>query len=150
MIVGLISDTHGFLPRAVCEALAGCDAIIHAGDIGASSILWRLETIAPVTAVLGNCDFSDLGPAVNTTAYPVFEGVRFMVVHRPPFPSQVDPRIGVVVHGHTHRRRDETVAGVRYLNPGSAVDPRGGEPASILRLTVADGMVRGAEFVDLS
>lgn len=150
MIIGLISDTHGCLPDAACSALEGCDAIVHAGDIGASSILWCLEAIAPVTAVLGNCDYNDFGPAVRKTAYPVFEGLRFMVVHRPPSPYQVDPRIDIVVHGHTHRRRDELVAGIRYFNPGSATEPRDGKLASVLRLTVVDGMVRGVGFIDLS
>ena len=34
MQLGLISDTHGTVPNAVHEALAGVDCILHAGDVG--------------------------------------------------------------------------------------------------------------------
>src|SRR6266568_2408456 len=54
--VGLISDTHGLLRPEALTSLAGADYIIHAGDIGDASILERLSTIAPVTAVRGNND----------------------------------------------------------------------------------------------
>ena len=34
MQLGLISDTHGTVPNAVHEALAGVGCILHAGDVG--------------------------------------------------------------------------------------------------------------------
>ena len=56
MTVGLISDTHGFWDDQISALFAGVDHILHAGDIGDPSILASLERIAPVTAVMGNCD----------------------------------------------------------------------------------------------
>ena len=55
--IGIISDTHGTLDPRAYAALADCEHIIHAGDIGGVAILRELETLAPVTAVLGNNDF---------------------------------------------------------------------------------------------
>ena len=106
--VGIVSDTHGVLLRELLRALEGCDFIIHAGDIGDASILKRLETVAPVTAVLGNNDYDLFAPdvrkpaaqhpaaqhpaaqhpaaqhpAVRRYAHPVIDGVRFLVAHRP-------------------------------------------------------------------
>jgi len=149
MLVGLISDTHGRLSQTALDALEGCDAIVHAGDIGSSSVLWRLEAVAPVTAVLGNCDYSDYGPTVNTLARVTFDGVRVSLVHKPPHPALIDADISLVVHGHTHRRRDEMVGGIRFINPGSASDPRDGLPASIARVTIDSGRVTAVRFVDL-
>ena len=51
--LGIISDTHGRVPDAVFDAFADVDAIIHAGDICAESVLWELESIAKTIAVLG-------------------------------------------------------------------------------------------------
>lgn len=82
-LVGLISDTHNHLPLEALHALEGCDRIIHAGDICEPRILWELEVAAPVTAVLGNNDHMDFGPAVVPVANVVIEGVRFVVVHNP-------------------------------------------------------------------
>jgi len=55
-IVGVISDTHGLLRRSAVAALAGSDAIVHAGDIGRPEVLEGLRAIAPLVAVRGNVD----------------------------------------------------------------------------------------------
>jgi len=70
MTVGLISDTHGFWDDHIPGLFAGVDHILHAGDIGAPSILVGLECIAPVTAVMGNCD----GPPLDARET---EGIGF-------------------------------------------------------------------------
>jgi len=49
--IGAISDTHGLLRPQALAALAGCDPIIHAGDVGSPDVLARLGALAPVHAV---------------------------------------------------------------------------------------------------
>ena len=44
--IGIISDTHGTLDPRAYAALADCEHIIHAGDIGGVAILRELETLA--------------------------------------------------------------------------------------------------------
>ena len=149
MIIGLISDTHGYVSDAALDALAPCDRIVHAGDIGSVGVLIALQAIAPVTAVYGNCDWRDLGPGVVHVAEPRFEGVRFHVTHRPEDVGVLNDDIRVIVHGHTHRRRDEIIGDVRWVNPGSASEPRDGGAPSVALLTIADGTVIGVTFVDL-
>src|SRR2546428_11516176 len=56
--LGLISDTHlpercPALPPSLARVFAGVDLILHAGDLGALSVLDRLSAIAPVVAVHG-------------------------------------------------------------------------------------------------
>jgi putative phosphoesterase len=58
--IGAISDTHGLLRPQALAALAGCDPIIHAGDIGNPDVLARLGALAPVYAVRGNVDHGGL------------------------------------------------------------------------------------------
>ena len=69
MTVGLISDTHGFWDDRIPTLFAGVDHILHAGDIGDPSILMGLERIAPVTAVMGNCD----GPPLDAREIEVID-----------------------------------------------------------------------------
>ena len=59
--LGLLADTH--IPEAraqlwpqVFDAFAGCDAILHAGDIHELWLLDQLEQVAPVFAARGNGD----------------------------------------------------------------------------------------------
>jgi len=54
MIIGIISDTHGFVHRAIFDAFRDVDAIVHAGDVGELGVIEQLKTIAPTYAVRGN------------------------------------------------------------------------------------------------
>jgi predicted phosphodiesterase len=66
--IGLISDTHNLVRPEALLHLAGCDAIIHAGDICEQAVLDALGRIAPVTAVRGNNDTGDWARALPTHA----------------------------------------------------------------------------------
>lgn len=158
--VGIISDTHGRLPRQAYDALADSDYIIHAGDICGPHILRELETLAPVYAVLGNNDFNEYGSHVKRSAKPVIDGVRFLVAHYPQdvalslFGSHIipagEPLPHVCVHGHTHTPRLDSgkLASPADLvvNPGSVTWPRGGFAPSIAKIEIVDGTVRAAHI----
>lgn len=147
MIIGIVSDLHRHLPHEVCEALRTSDVILCAGDIEIESILWELQTIAPVRAVLGNNDHSIQLPFSATHT---FEGVTIMMVHRPEDIGTIDPdQIDVVIHGHTHRVRNEIIDGVHYINPGSPTYPRGGNEPSVARLIIRDGHVERVEIISI-
>jgi len=60
-VVGVISDTHGLMRPEALAALHGVDVILHAGDVGALSVLRDLEGLAPVHAVCGNIDGQAFG-----------------------------------------------------------------------------------------
>jgi putative phosphoesterase len=120
--IGVISDTHGLLRPEVERRLAGVDHIIHGGDIGRPDIIDALRHIAPVTAVRGNVDAGDWA-----VAYPETELVRLaersIYVLHDLKTLQINPvarGIKVVVSGHSHVPKIHTIAGVVYLNPGSA------------------------------
>jgi site-specific recombinase XerD len=49
-LMGIISDRHGLLRPEAIDALTGSDLILHAGDIGPSTLLDRLNEIAPTNA----------------------------------------------------------------------------------------------------
>jgi hypothetical protein len=47
MLVGIISDTHGYLDPRALSLLQGVDHILHAGDIGTVDVVQELQIIAP-------------------------------------------------------------------------------------------------------
>lgn len=163
-LVGVISDTHGHLPEAAYAALADCDYIIHAGDIGDPEIVHSLQELAPVTAVLGNNDLNEYGEAVGLIAHPVLAGVRFLVAH---YPRDVrlggrgflslapgDPVPCVCIHGHTHIPSIATgkeAAPAHYLIcPGSPWLPRANTKRSIAKLELAHAAVQRVWIETLS
>jgi putative phosphoesterase len=149
--VGLISDTHGWLdPRAVAalQSRGPLAAIVHAGDIGAVDVLYELETIAHVTAVLGNCDFPLPGFDLGTIARVSVCGVGIAVVHDIYY-LEPQPKDRVVVHGHSHRPRVEPEGGLLYVNPGSATQRRSQPSCSVGVLDIAPGGHISARIIDL-
>lgn len=161
--VGVISDTHGVLDARAYAALADCDVIIHAGDIGNPGILTELETLAPVIAVLGNCDYPEYGPDVKTYARPVIDGVSFLIAHKPESvqlrgfgafaiqPGEAYPQ--VCIHGHTHvprvRRGTWASPAELVLCPGSASRPRD-SVRTVGKIVLEDGRVADAWVEDLA
>jgi len=125
MRIAVIADTHDCLPEKVCTAIAGADEIWHLGDVCSEAVLDRIRAIGPLVRwVRGNCDFEEAWPLRLN-----FEltGRRFHMEH---IPTNKPPRCDFFLHGHTHVPRDETIRGVRFLNPGCITRPNRGEPAS--------------------
>ncbi|TMC32003.1 MAG: metallophosphoesterase family protein [Chloroflexi bacterium] len=139
MKIGLIADTQGKFDVAallahVAREFDGVDEIWHAGDWGDEEILTGLSRLGRIVVVNGN--------APNDPRYPTtIEGTigrwRVGMVHN------LDKRrarwaagYDVVIHGHTHRWRDEVVGRTRFINPGSATRPQfGGTERTMARLT---------------
>jgi putative phosphoesterase len=136
--IGLISDTHGLLRPEARDFLAGCDRILHAGDVCDAAVLDALAAIAPVVAVRGNNDRGAWADALPVTRTVAIEGVTMVLIHdvadlddRPP-PGAAT----IVIHGHSHRPAVVDRGGRMYINPGSAGPRRFRLPISIGELFV--------------
>jgi putative phosphoesterase len=119
VLVGVISDTHGYLDPRVASAFGAVDLILHAGDVGSLDVLDALRAIAPVVAVRGNNDDKLGGLGLPPTADVAAGGLAIHLVHR--LPDAVPQReTRVVVFGHSHRALSRWSEGRLYLNPGAA------------------------------
>ncbi len=153
-IVGLISDTHMAgsgrdLPGAALDALAGADLILHCGDLECLGVLDYLETVAPVLAVRGYEDPTEVGSRLaQTTRVVQVEGISIGMVHDIQWPTPRIPTapdgaslvfpegraadltarkfgqpVDVVVFGDTHEELVCWWDGVLFVNPGSPTYP---------------------------
>jgi putative phosphoesterase len=145
MKVGLIADTQGSfdveaLLGHVAVAFAGVDEIWHAGDWGDAAVLEGLKKLGRLVVVNGNVP--------EDSRYPLtIEGTigrwRVGMIHN------LDARrqrwaqgFDVVIHGHTHRWRDEVIGRTRFINPGTATRPQfGGTERTIARLSFEGELV---------
>lgn len=140
MILGVLSDTHGNLPRAESALRAlnalPVDHLIHCGDLGSEEIVTLLfeqqENGIPVTAVVGNVDewnpdlilyAKKLGLPLSRTARMTLDGIPMAVCHGHNADDMEtllhDPGIRLLFTGHTHVPRDEQLGNIRVLNPGA-------------------------------
>ena len=119
--IGLVADTHipeagDDLPAAAYKALAGCDRILHCGDLHTIEVVDRLERLAPTVACRGNGD--TLTPRVRRPGVP--EDPRVLDV----FVTDVGAfRIGLT-HDleHVETRADDDVVAALTRRFGGPVD----------------------------
>ncbi|MHC2676966.1 putative phosphoesterase [Bradyrhizobium diazoefficiens] len=141
--IGIISDTHGLLRPEALRVLTQVDHIIHAGDIGDPEIINALRGIAPVTAIRGNVDTGKWAAEFAETEFVRLRGRLFYVLHDLNT-LQIEPvaeGIDVIVSGHSHMPKINTVGGLLYVNPGSAGRRRFKLPITLATLEVApDGL----------
>jgi len=146
--IGVISDTHGLLRAEALAVLRGCDAIVHAGDIGKPEVLEQLAELAPLTAIRGNVD--TWATDLPDTAVLTLAGKRFYVIHNVK-ELELDPAaagFAAVISGHSHVPKSETRDGVLYLNPGSAGPRRFKLPIAVAKIRLREDAVE-AELVTL-
>lgn len=140
MKIGILADTHGLLRPETLAALAGCEAILHAGDIDQPRVLDALTNIAPVYAVRGNND------GAWAASLPVlldrsFAGVRVCMAHRrAALPADLTG-FGLAVCGHTHQYEAKSLSGTLLLNPGSCGPRRFRLPVTLALAELSDGQI---------
>jgi putative phosphoesterase len=148
VLVGVVSDTHGYVDPRLAPALDGVRAILHAGDVGSLAVLDALSAIAPVEAVRGNNDDKLGGLGLPARVDIALGGVRIHVVHRildarPPADARV------VVFGHSHRTLAEERDGVLYLNPGAAGRAGFHRLQTVATMRCERGRVRDVRIIEL-
>src|SRR5882672_10343449 len=157
MRLGIISDTHGLLRPEVHEVFRDVDRILHAGDVGDESILEELKLIAPLVAVYGNTDGSDLRSLLPEVLHETIDGFRFVVTHGhrlgAPTPDDLKQEYAdadVIIYGHTHRPLIRNMPDFSVvLNPGSAGPRRFDLPVSVAIMETEPGIPPRARIVPL-
>lgn len=145
--IAVLSDTHGLLRPEVMDRIAGCDLILHGGDINRKEIIDRLQEIAPVYAVRGNNDREWAEHVPVTLTFQV-EDCRFFLVHNKREVPEDLAGIDVVVFGHSHRYLEQTIDGRLWLNPGSCGRRRFDQEITFAMITV-DGKSISVEKITI-
>jgi len=137
LLIAVISDTH--MPKgkralpAECVARVGeAEALVHAGDFSAASVLAELEALCPVVlAVYGNVDDDSLRRQLPETREVEAGGRCVAIVHDAgPKDGRLSrmrarfPDADAVVFGHSHLPLHEQQGGFQIFNPGSPTERR--------------------------
>ena len=115
MKILLVSDSHGdyeSLDR-LFKMYPNMDLYLHAGDSEQDEF-----SIKPFISVRGNCDhYYDFQ---NFLVIPSPQG-NIYVQHTPHISKSVinEHKAKIVIHGHTHIRRNEKLNDILYVNPGA-------------------------------
>ncbi len=156
----VISDTHtdsiDSLSDRLVDELSDADLIIHAGDFTGKQLLDDLRKLGKFRGVYGNIDGPDIRrelPEIDTIEA---GGFRIGVNHPAEggSPTNIEERIRrkfqnvqAIVHGHSHRTKNEVKHGIIWFNPGSATGKFPALKKSYGLLSV-DSEIRG-EILDI-
>ena len=132
MKILLVSDSHGdyeSLDR-LYKMHPNMDLYLHAGDSEQDE--WSLK---PFVSVRGNCDHYYDFP--NFLVIPSPMG-NIYVQHTPYISKSVinEHNAKIVIHGHTHRRRNEKNNDIVFINPGALSYARDKYDGSYAILTI--------------
>lgn len=138
MKIGVISDTHipkraKGLPQIVLETFKGIDHIIHAGDIMSMDVIYKLEELAPVTAVAGNTDSPELLERLGAKKILTLGNFDFGIFHGHGKKGKTinrvikcfeDDTVSCIIFGHSHIPCCQFYNDILLFNPGSPTDKR--------------------------
>ncbi len=136
MRIGVISDTHlsqgnCVLPDKLTAELKKCDLIVHAGDLVDICVLDDINKISKVVAVCGNMDSHNVRPKLKDKEIFSVEGKKICVMHGYGHPDALVDLVretflpekpDIIIFGHSHVPKNESIDGVLFFNPGSATD----------------------------
>ena len=147
MLVGVVSDTHNNI-KNIKKIIylfneKQVDLVIHTGDISKASTLEIFSNLnSPLVGVFGNndrieeglkevCevyDFNFQEPPLSLT----LENKKVAVFHEPELIEgyvKNNQDADLILHGHTHRYKEETVGDIIYFNPGESAGSMEGKNA---------------------
>jgi hypothetical protein len=143
-MIAVVSDTHmpkgkRQLPEKCVELIGAAEAVIHAGDFSAVSVLCELEALCPVVlGVYGNVDEPALWRRLPETLDVEVGGRTVAVVHDAgPKQGRLGrlrarfPEADAVIFGHSHLPLHEADGGFQVFNPGSPTERRRAPEASM-------------------
>ncbi|MBS1559899.1 MAG: metallophosphoesterase family protein [Bacteroidetes bacterium] len=161
MIIGLLSDTHGFLDPKIIDHLKEVDEIWHAGDIGDPSVSDTLKKLKPLRAVYGNIDPLPLRHEFPEDVWMSVEGFSVWMTHIGGTPPNYNPRIKKILNnrtpdificGHSHIlqiKKDPQRNNMLYLNPGAAGNHGFHAIKTMIRFELVNKEIRKMEVIEL-
>lgn len=148
--IGILSDTHSStcdesFQKRVSYAFAGCEVIIHAGDLTDISILSAFAG-KEVYAVHGNMCTNATRKALPEQRTIIVEGYSIGICHGAGDRHNIEDRMfdlfpltDCIIYGHTHRPVCHTINSTHIINPGSFQSTgRYGAPGTYALLKIDD------------
>jgi uncharacterized protein len=156
----LISDTHGYLDKAVFKHFEACDEIWHAGDFGNIGIAEELAAAKPLKGVYGNIDGYDVRSVYPEKLVWTCEGVTVYMTHIGGYPNKYAPGIkqdlvknkaGLFITGHSHILKiiyDQSIQCL-HMNPGAAGNQGWHQVRTLIRFSIDGKEIKDCEVIEL-
>ncbi len=159
-LIGLLSDTHGYLDPAVLVHFKDCDEIWHAGDFG-ENVSEQLGDFKPLRGVYGNIDNATLRLKHPEDLFFYCEQVKVYITHIGGYPPRYNARVREVIKqqkpqlfidGHSHILKvlyDKNFECL-HINPGAAGRQGWHKVRTMIRFKVDGSRIFDLEVIEIT
>ncbi|NCP45128.1 MAG: metallophosphoesterase family protein [Flavobacteriales bacterium] len=158
--IGLISDTHGFLPSNVEKFFSSCDEIWHLGDVGSMDVIEKLEKIKPLKGVYGNIDGQEIRQVFPKNLRFMCEEVDVWLTHIGGYPKRYNidvkdeikrnpPNLFISGHSHILKVMYDQQLNLLHINPGAAGNQGFHKVKTIIRFSIDKKEIKDLEVIEL-
>lgn len=158
--IGLLSDTHSYLPNSVFTHFKHVDEIWHAGDIGNLEVADALENFKPLRAIHGNIDGNDLRIRYPEHLFFKIEETTFLMTHIGGYPpkynseslpliQQYKPNIFISGHSHILKVIPDPTLNLLHINPGACGKHGWHKVSTLIRFDIDYDRLKNLEVIEL-
>lgn len=159
--IGLMSDTHGFIPEGLYRFFENCDEIWHAGDMQTDEFLRHLAGNRILRAVHGNIDSQPVRITYPAKLRFLCEEVDVLMTHIGGYPGHYDrsvrneirtnpPKLFICGHSHILKIIWDRKLGLLHINPGAAGKSGFHKVITALRFVIDGSDIREMEIWEKS
>ncbi len=158
--VSLLSDTHSYIDSQILKFCENADEIWHAGDIGDLKVTNALQQVAPVKAVYGNIDDSNIRKEWPLHARFMAEGMDVWITHIGGYPGRYShyvkpeiynnpPKLFITGHSHILKVMNDKKLGTLHMNPGAIGKHGFHKVRTMLRFKIEGDRIFDLEVVEV-
>jgi uncharacterized protein len=160
VLIGLISDTHSYLPDEVFIHFKDVDEIWHAGDFGNVELIDKLKAFKPLRGVYGNIDGAEIRKEFKEDLIFTINDVKIYMTHIGGYPPRYNarsieiikkhkPHLFISGHSHIVKVMPDTVNHLLHINPGAAGKQGWHKVKTIMRFRIDNGKIGKLELIEL-
>ncbi len=157
--IGLLSDTHSFLPPQIKTHFHDVDEIWHAGDIGNLEVADELESFKPLRAVFGNIDGAELRIRYPEFLFFTLENVTVLITHIGGYPpkynpdalkliQQYKPHLMICGHSHILKVMPDVKHNLLHINPGACGKQGWQKVNTILKFKIESDRITDLQVIE--
>jgi len=161
MKIGLLSDTHSYLDKAVFDYFESCDEIWHAGDFGTIEVIEELKKFKPLRGVFGNIDAKEIRQAYPENLRFECELVDVWMTHIGGYPGRYSslikkeiqmnpPKLFICGHSHILKVQYDPKLKLLHLNPGAAGKQGWHQTRTLMRFEINGDKIEKLEIIELA
>ena len=158
--IGLLSDTHSYLPPQVFEHFKDCDALWPTDAFGAAAVVQELQQFKPLRGVYGNIDGQEIRNEFPLENIFYCEEVKVLMKHIGGYPKKYAPGVKdliikekpqLFISGHSHILKIiyDSELHCLHINPGACGQQGWHQVKTLVKFSIDRKEIKDCKIIEL-